>query len=186
MLTNSRKVLVFTWLLSLSATLMALLSADAHANGRVVDFIRQIAGPYEIAVGTIPAPPVVGSLHLTMNISDVTGDAPTLVPDADVTVTGVGPSADSSPIGPLTATRSPTEIGFYDVNATVNKIGFWTFTVEVDSDLGAASSDFVIEVKTSNPFFRVFTWVTVVVFLAVIGLGVIPFIRQRARRKRAR
>ena len=47
---------------------MGTLPANVSANGRAGQFVRQVAGPYEIALGTILDSPVVGALHLTMTI----------------------------------------------------------------------------------------------------------------------
>ncbi len=166
------------------AAVLATAQPSAHANGRALRFITQTAGPYQIAAGTIPSPPVVGFMHLTMEITDK--DAKTPVLGADVIVTGTGPGENKPAIGPMQAAVSPTDIGFYDINTNVDEVGPWTFNVAISGQLGQAESDFVIEVETANPLVRVFTWVTIVVFLAVVGLGLLPLIRQRARRRERR
>jgi hypothetical protein len=168
------------WLLSLMlAVALAAAPAALYANGRVGQLVRQIAGPYEIALGTIPDKPLVGILHLTLTVSDAATKAPIL--DAEVTVAARGPDGDANEIGPLPARNSARDPAFYDVSTSVDRIGAWTFTVSVSSDLGDASTDFVLEVRNSSPIFEIFTWVTVVVFIAVIGLAMLPFLRGRRR-----
>ena len=175
-----RKLCGARWLLSLTlAVAVATAPVALYANGRVGQLVRQIAGPYEIALGTIPDRPVVGVLHLTLTVSDAAAEAPIL--DADVTVAARGPDGDANEIGPLPAQNSARDPVFYDVSTEVDRIGAWTFTVSVSSDLGDASADFVLEVRNPNPILEIFTWVTVVVFVAVIGLAILPFIRGRRR-----
>jgi len=175
-----RKLYGARWQLSLMlAVAVAAAPAALYANGRVGQLVRQIAGPYEIALGTIPDKPVVGILHLTLTVSDAATKAPVL--DADVTVAARGPDGDADEIGPLPAQNSARDPVFYDVSTAVDRIGAWTFTVSISSDLGDTSSDFVLQVRNSNPTLEIFTWVTVVVFVAVIGLAILPFLRGRRR-----
>lgn len=162
------------------AVAAAVFPMAAHANGRVGEFVTRVAGPYEIALGTIPDPPVVGSLHLTMTVADSTSRVPIL--DADVTVTGSGPVSDAVEIGPLETQRSPTTPLFYDVSTSVDRVGTWIFTVSVVGDLGEAATDFALKVETANPAYRVVTWVTIVAFFAVLGLGLLPLLRKRGKR----
>ena len=160
------------------------LPSTAHANGRVTELQKKQAGPYEIALGTIPGTPIVGNLHLTMTVADRASGAFLL--DARVSVTGSGPGGQVPEIGPLEAENNPISPNFYDINTTVDRVGFWTFTVSISGDLGEASTDFTLNVETPNPFLRALTWLTVVVFFALVGLGLLPFIRQRGRRRRRR
>ena len=165
-----------------AAAVILLLPVTAQANGRVTKFVRQEAGPYEIALGMIPDSPVVGSLHLTMNVLDLSSQTPVL--DATVAVTGRGPEAEVAEIGPLTAFNNPTNPAFYGINTEVDRVGIWTFTVAVSGDRGDASTDFLIKVETPNPISKVLTWVTVMVFVALVGFGLYPFLRDRMRRRR--
>jgi hypothetical protein len=171
------------WLLSLSlAIAVAMAPGSAHANGAAGRLIRQVAGPYEIALGTIPGRPVVGSLHLTMTVADASSK--TSILDADVTVTGRGPQKDAPDIGPLKAESFGGDPRFYDLTTSVDRVGMWTFTVRVISDLGEASADFAIEVREPNPISSLFTWVTVILFVALAALGLLPYLRQRGRRRK--
>ena len=171
------------WLLAalLASALAAAPAAVSQANGRVGQFVTNVAGPYEIALGTIPDRPVVGVLHVTITVTDTSSDTPVL--DAHVTVAGTGPEANAPEIGPYEAVNNPMEPLYYDVSASVDRVGLWSFTVSVDSDLGQAAADYLIEVRTPNPFMRIFSWVTVLLFVTVVALGLLPAIRARRRRR---
>ena len=171
------------WLLALLLTAAAaMLPTDAGANGRVARLMKQIADPYEIALGTAPSTPVVGALHLTMTVTEV--ESGTLILDADVTVAASGPGADSVEIGPLTAENSLSNPMFYDLTTSVDRLGVWTFTVSVDSELGPASADFALEVQRPSPLSGFFTWVTVALFFALVGAGLLPYLRDRVKKGR--
>jgi hypothetical protein len=167
---------------------ITLLPSDAGANGRVAEFVRQVAGPYEIALGTVPNKPVVGALHMTMTVTEVSSE--TLVLDGEVVVTGVGPEpepgVEAVDVGPIEAQVNVTSLGFYDVNTSVDRAGAWTFKVDVTAGPGDASTEFAIDVKKASGAFRLLTWVTVVVFFALVGLGLLPMIRERGRRRSGR
>ena len=180
-----RRKLIAGWLLALTAmAVMAMPPGAAHANSRVGELVRRTAGPYEIALGTIPDRPVVGLLHATMTVADLSSGR--FVLDADVTVTGRGPEGEAIEIGPLEVRNNPTDSTFYEVNARVDRVGTWTFTVSVSSDLGQASADFAIKVRTESPIFKLLTWVTAAVFFALVGLGLLPYIRGKSKRCRVK
>lgn len=174
-------VLAVAWASALAA-LTVILAATVSANGRVGQFVRQTAGPYEIALGTIPDSPVVGELHLAITVRDTAAES--FVLDAEVKVSGVGPDAGAVEIGPLDARNSPTALDFYEVNTSVDRVGTWTFTISVTGPVGEGSTDFLIKVKTASAVYRVFTWVTVVTFFALVVLGIFPYLRRRIRRRR--
>ena len=170
---------------SLAAVLVATQALSVtHANGRVTRFINRTAGPYEIAMGTIPDTPIVGSLHLTMTIEEASSGEPVL--DAEVTVTGRGPDTEVVELGPLTAQGNPVDPLFYDISTSVDRVGMWTFTVVVRADLGEGSADYLLKVEKPGVLTRYLTWVTVIVFFAVVALGLLPYLRERGRRKTRR
>lgn len=168
-------------LLALLVWAMASASA-AYANGRVVDFVRQTAGPYEIALGTIPSDPVVGRLHLTMTITVISTQE--LVLDAGVAVSGTGPDADSAELGPIMGQNNPSNPAFYDVNTSVDRVGTWTFNVSVDGEAGQAATDFSIEVKRSTPIGGIVTMLVLVALVIVVGLSLRAYLSDRGKRRR--
>jgi len=153
--------------------------AVAYANGQIGQSLKQVAGPYEITLGTVPDTPVVGNLHLAITITDALSKTPVL--DAEVTVVGKGPNRDTTGIGPLLAQNSVRAPSFYDINTSVDRVGTWTFTVSVNANLGNASTDFAIIINDPNPIFRIFTWVTIALFFSVLSLGFLPLLRNRAK-----
>ena len=173
------------WLLVLVASALTVApSAVLEANGRVGQYMRSVAGPYEIALGTIPDTPVVGVLHLTVTVSEAESKDPIL--DAEVTVAGTGPEGETPEIGPILAVTNPRDPLYYDVSTSVDRTGLWSFRVSVSSGLGEASTEYLIDVRSPSPFVGVFTWVTILLFVTLVGLGILPSIRARRRRKSGR
>ena len=170
------------WLLLFLASALAMApAAILQANGRVGQFVSNIAGPYRIALGTIPDRPVVGVLHLTVTVTEASSDTPVL--NAEVTVAGTGPERDTPEIGPFVAVTNPVDPLYYDISTSVDRIGLWSFTVSVNSSLGEASTDYLIEVRSPNPFLGIFSWVTILLFVTVVGLGILPSLRAMRRRR---
>ena len=173
-------------LIALLATVMAAQVGTAFANGRVVRFDRQVAGPYEVALGTIPDSPSVGALHMTLTISDTKTRAYLL--DANVVVEGKGPESGAA-IGPFTAEKNLDDPRFYDVNTVVGVEGAWTVTVRIDASLGEAVAEFPIEVRNPSPITGVATLLVLLAFLAILGISLRAYLRERrgrSRRRRAR
>jgi hypothetical protein len=183
-----RKLLAVSVIALASLAAITLLPSGARANGRVAEYVRQVAGPYEVALGTVPNRPVVGALHMTMTVTEISSE--TLVLDAEVVVIGTGPEPEEGveavDVGPIEALVNATSLGFYDVNTSVDRAGAWRFTVDVTAGPGDASTVFAMDVKKASGAFRLLTWVTVVVFFALVGLGLLPMIRERSRRRSGR
>ena len=171
--------------LSMLPSLLALSAvvsfSVASANGRVVNFEKQQAGPYEVAVGTIPGSPIVGALHLTMTIVDL--EEGFLLTDADVEVIGTGPESVEPDIGPVRAEPGLTSPGFYDVNTSVDRAGAWTIRVTVSDDKGVGSADFEITVREPDPLGGIAGLFAILFLLAASGWGVRVFLRQRKRQR---
>ena len=151
----------------------------AQANGRVIDFQRKVAGPYEIALGTLPPSPTVGTLHLTMTITEVASRA--LVLDADVTATGTGPGAAAPEIGPLSAGHTSADPKYYDINTPVDREGTWSFTVAISGEAGSGTADFQIQVVRSNPLLGILTLVLLLALAIVIALAMRKYFVKRPK-----
>ena len=164
-------------LTAVALTVLALPLADiAEANGRVIRFERRDAGRYEVALGTIPASPGVGLLHLTLEVID-RGSAE-FVPNATLTVTGTGPESDEAEIGPLEVQRSVTDPAFYEVGTSVDREGTWIFNVSVSGDLGDGSADFPVEVRNASPLVGIATLLVMVLLLVVLGLSFRSYLKE--------
>lgn len=167
-------------LLALAPPAAAALQAEtALANGRVVRFDRQVAGPYEVALGTIPDSPTVGALHLTITVAD-TGTKAYLL-DAVVVVEATGPETGAA-IGPHTAEKNLDDPRFYEVNTAVEVEGEWTVTIRIDASLGEAVAEFPIEVRSPSPIAGVATLLVLLAFLAILGISLRAYLRERRGR----
>ena len=156
---------------------LLLVSVPAFANGRVQNFVTQSAGPYTLAIGTIPETPVVGNLHLTISVADESTGAYLL--DAEVSVTGAGPRSEVPDLGPIVAEKNPLDPTFYDINTFADRVGTWKFTIDVSGELGDASTEIEIEVTSISPIAGILTIVGLVAFLLVLGLSVRVFLKQQ-------
>ena len=170
-------------------------SSSAHANGRVVEFDRQIAGPFEIALGKIPPSPIVGNLYLSILLTEVESKAPVLGAEVVVSATGppiegeASPMGDGPEIGPIIVNPDPDPqnyAGYYDTEQPIvlDRSGWWTFAVNVDSpDAGKASAQFLVNVTTPNPLIGIITLVALLAFIIVVALAIRMYLRERRRSK---
>lgn len=157
----------------------------AFANGRVVEFDRQEAGPYEIAFGKIPGSPRVGALFLSIIVMDTASAAP--VVGADVLVSGRGPGAADVEVGPVAVAPDPDAAnypGYYDTTEpiTLDRAGLWLFAVDVDSAAGGkARAEFSLEATEPNPITGIVTLLALAAFAAVVALAIRMYLRERRR-----
>ena len=168
---------------------------QAYANGRVVEFDRQIAGPFEIALGKIPPSPIVGNLYLSILLTEVESKAPVLGAEVVVSATGppiegeASPMGDGPEIGPIVVNPDPDPqnyAGYYDTEQPIvlDRSGWWTFAVNVDSpDAGKASAQFLVNVTTPNPLIGIITLVALLAFIIVVALAIRMYLRERRRSK---
>ena len=178
---DPRLRLLAVWLIA-AAALLAVPLATAHANGRVIRFEEHAAGPYLLAVGTIPENPVVGALHVTMTITGPPSEERIL--DATVRISGVGPESDAVEIGPLQAEHNADDPAYYDINTQVDRVGDWRFDVQVSGPLGEGEAQVPIEVRAQSPLIRIVTMMALVAFLAALGYSLRVFFRERSRGRR--
>ncbi len=164
----------------LALALAAMPFRPAHANGQVSNFVSKTAGPYEIVMGTSPASPTIGSLHIAVLVNDLATRTPVL--DARVMVTGNGPG-DGAQIGPVEAQLGLTSAAFYEVNTSVDRIGQWVFTLNVEGRLGQASAEFPIEVREPSPIMSIFAIVVGAIALLVLGYIWFSLLRWYLRRR---
>ena len=173
-------------LIAIAAALAAWVAPGAaFANGRVVEFDRQVAGPYEIAFGKIPGSPRVGALFLSIIVTDMASAAP--VVGADVRVSGRGPGAADVEVGPVAVAPDPDAAnypGYYDTTEpiTLDRAGLWLFVVEVDGAAGGkARAEFSLEATEPNPITGIVTLLALAAFAAVVALAIRMYLRERRR-----
>ena len=161
---------------------IASLPTIVQANGRVTNFQKKIAGPYEIGLGTIPPSPSVGNLHLALTVTDPATNSPVL--DANVELVGTGPDSTEIEIGPTIAANSTQDPTYYEVNTSVGREGMWLFTTTITDADGEHSADFQVEVKNASPITGILTMVILVVFLIIFGLSIRAALGGRRRRRK--
>ena len=164
------------------AVVIASLPAVAQANGRVTNFQKKMAGPYEIGLGTIPPSPSVGNLHLALTVTDPATKSPVL--DARVEIVGAGPDSTEIEIGPTTAANSAQDPTYYEVNTSVSREGVWLFTTTITDSDGEHSTEFQVEVKNASPITGILTLVVLVAFLIIFGLSLRASLGGKRRRRK--
>ena len=166
------------------ATVTSLVVPRAYANGSATRFERQVAGLYEIALSTRPGSPSVGSIHLTMTVADAFSKR--FIMDAEVSLVGRSPETGAAALGPLVAEKTLTDPAFYDVTTTVDREGTWVFTVKVSGELGDASADFPVEVRSASVLTGIATLVMLVTLLSIFGMSMRAHIRRTGSGKSKR
>jgi len=153
----------------------------AHGSGVELNR-REFAGPYEVALGIVPDPPLIGELAVTLAVIEL--DTRTVVIGADVTLTARGPH--STIIGPLKVEPDPDDPSFYDLRTTLGEEGVWIFTVEVSAPPGKGSADFAIEIKSSSSITVIITLSTFLAFVVILGLSMRAVFGERGQRGKIR
>ena len=141
--------------------------------------IDEVAGPYLLRVGILPADPIAGPLHVSTLIQDATGD--TAVDSATVRVSASGAGAPSQ----SDAVNSPQNPQLYEANLILDALGQWSVTLDIESDLGRASHTFVIQARNEGGFNIMFVIVAVAAAL-VLGSLVWSQLQRRRRLTRGR
>ena len=170
------------FLAAVLAVLVASFPAIVQANGRVTNFQKKMAGPYEIGLGTIPPSPSVGNLHLALTVTDPETNTPVL--DANVELIGTGPDSTEIEIGPTIAANSAQDPTYYEVNTSVSREGIWLFTTTITDDDGQHSTEFQVEVKNASPITGILTLVVLVAFLIIFGLSLRASLGGKRRRRK--
>lgn len=159
------------------------LSADTvGAHGGGFQLTRPaVAGPYELLLGTIPDPPIVGEAILILQVADPDTGARVLNTQVEAILAGPGGPAPTIPFGP--DSYDPT---LYEANATLDAEGAWTFTINVSGADGGGSATFDYEVKSASPIAGIITLATLLALLTILGLSMRAFLKQRGGGQRRR
>lgn len=164
-----------------AAVALALSEASASANGDSVVFYRGVQGPFELMVGSQPASPVVGTVHLTLMVAASETSHP--VAGARVDVVADDPKGRAA--YQARAVSIPAFPNQYDTNLTIDSPGAWTLLVTVSrADLGEAT--FTVPLSVGEQSIGPGRGGTVVWLglLAVLGGGA-TYVWYSARRRRA-
>ncbi len=163
-------------LILVCALTAALAVGTASANGSVrLVVIDEVAGPYQLRVGILPADPIAGPLHVSIRILKADGDR-SPVEDATVRVSLSGAGTP----GETDAVSSPQDLSLYEGNLWLDALGDWRVTLDIDSPAGPATHAFNVRAREEGGFNLMFVIVAVAAVLVIASL----FWSQLQRRRR--
>ena len=181
---SAKTVLVFCALLALSCVVTSCSnSVYAHGGGFQLNK-RATAGPYNLTIGTIPDPPTVGEAILILEVTDP--DTNQRIQGLNVTIVPRGPESQDGTPENLYGIADSYDPTLYETRAELPSAGPWTFDVMVDGLPGSGEAQFSYDVKRVNPIGGIITLLTLLAFLAVIGLSMRAFLKERNKGRRVR
>ena len=150
----------------------------ASANGRAFSQISsQEKGPYRIDVSILPGQAVVGNTHVGVRVFSLENQEP--LTDATVTLSATGLDG-SAELGPIPALNDDNP-RLFETNLPFELAGSWEIKVDVDSDLGAESIMFALDVGSGG---RNINWILVAAgAIVILTLGIWIWDRIRGRKK---
>lgn len=165
------RVAVFAALALLLAVL-AVSTASANGSVRLV-VIDEVAGPYLLRVGVLPADPTAGPLHLSILITD--SETEVAVEDATVrvSVAGAGTPAETE------AVNSPQSPQLYEGNLWLDALGDWVVTLDIHSPAGPARHTFNVRARSESGFNLMF-----VIAAAAAALVLASLVWSQMQRRR--
>ena len=164
-------------LTALVAWLLAagLLAGTASANGSVRLVVNdEVAGPYLLRVGVLPADPIAGPLHLSILILDAQSQQAIEDAAVRVTVAGAGTPEETD------AVNSPQNPELYEGNLWLDALGDWEVTLDIDSPAGPATHAFNVQAREEGGFNLMFV---IVVAAAVLVVGSLVWSQVQRRRR---
>ena len=164
-------------LLLVLALAVAFSYTPASANGRAVLVSSQEKGPYRIDASILPGQAVVGNTHVSILILSLDKLEP--VTDATVMLSATGPKG-STQLGPIPAPNdfSPR---YFETDVPFDSPGNWKIKVDVDSDLGAESIVFTLDVGEAGGDIN---WILVAAgAVAILTVGIWIWDRVRGKKQ---
>ncbi len=158
-------------------------SVEAHGGGFQLNK-RADAGPYSLTMGTIPDPPTVGEAIFILEVTKL-GDSERIV-DLNVTIVPRGPEYAEGDPDALYGAPDSYDPTLYETRAQLPNPGPWTFDVTIDGQDGRGEAQFTYDVKQVNPIGGIITLLTLLAFLAVIGISMRAFLKERNRGAKSR
>ena len=166
-----------TFVIFLAVVAVGLAAVDwvsAHGSGFQLTKQAQ-AGPYELLLGTIPDPPIVGEAILILQVAD---------PDTGVrvqnAVVSAVPTSSAGPGVPLAFGPDSYDPTLYEARAVLETDGPWEVTITVSGEDGSGSALFMYDVKRASPIAGIITLATLLAFVIILGLSMRAFLKQRA------
>ena len=176
-------------LLSISILLLAGLlfvtldsSNKILANGPHLQSQQVFAGPvgnYELQV---LATKNIGTVHLSIYVSNLTGEVS--VQDLDIIVSGQGPSGSSLRFNNQRPTASFSSPGWFGLDVdTFEEFGEWDFVINIEGPIETGVAKFSLNIERTNGF-NLFTWGAIAVFLStLIAFTTLSMKRRKAKFK---
>ena len=166
-----------TFVIFLTVVAVAVAAADwvsAHGSGFQLTKQAQ-AGPYELLLGTIPDPPIVGEAILILQVADP--DTGARVQDVVVSAVPISSAGQGAPLMFGPDSYDPT---LYEARAFLENEGPWEVTITVSGEDGSGSALFTYDVKRASPIAGLITLATLLAFVTILGLAMRAFLKQRA------
>ena len=163
--------------------LLAVLptSDEVYANGRVTDWDTAESDRFQVSLGTIPANPRIGIVHISIRAKDLRSGE--FINNGSVFVAAIGP------IGSSAVSNTPFESGpadgtYFDGLINLDKEGLWEISVTIDIDQDSETLVFQVNVIKTHPLTGAVTLIAIIGFLTVIGFSVRKFFIEQVRSKR--
>jgi len=179
-----RPIVAVVIVVILQGSWFGLSWSSLEANGAVREYQKNLAGHYEIGIGTVPYSPSPGIVHFAAYVED--RDSKLRYSNAEVVLTGLGPVTDGNPRAILQRTSmnnavlDPTS---YEVNVPLTQEGSWTITVGVSADKGSAEAVFEIEVQETDAVVPTLTLVALIGFLIILGMSARAWVKEYRKKK---
>ena len=145
-------------------------------NGSVV---TDRTGPVDQYFVRVLTSSLVGNIHMSIYLSQLSGDEP--VRDAKIQVTGLGPTDASRVVGTVTESGAFTDPNWYGVNLFIEEPGAWSFTLTADSSLGKATVDFPVNLQQPGSI-NLFAIVALAMIVVIFGWSGYSWIQRKTRR----
>ena len=179
-----RPIVAVVIVVILQGSWFGLSLSSLEANGAVREYQKNLAGHYEIGIGTVPYSPSPGIVHFAAYVED--RDSKLRYSNAEVVLTGLGPVTDGNPRAILQRTSmnnavlDPTS---YEVNVPLTQEGSWAITVGVSADKGSAEAVFEIEVQETDAVVPTLTLVALIGFLIILGMSARAWVKEYRKKK---
>lgn len=132
----------------LLALLLGLSASTVLAHGGGTPQLAQTpAGPYLVYAWTNPTPVRVGTLHVTVALTDPATDEPVM--DVPVTVTLTPANGGASVSAPATHDKALIK-SYYETDIEVPAGGPWQVAIAFQSPQGPGAASFPIDVKPTS------------------------------------
>ena len=129
-------------------TLLVLLPTSttlAHGGG-TPQLIQAPAGPYEVYAWTNPTPVRVGTLHVTVALTDPASGEPVL----DVPVEVIASPAGGAPISSPATHDQATIKSYYETDLEIPSEGPWQVTISFQAPQGPGEASFDVDVQSQS------------------------------------